>query len=236
MINFLLLAVLLGVTYFVAQEGPHGAVITFFAVIISGLLSMNFFEPLAVFLANNLLGSYEWQHRWDIVALLGIFSAGVFTIRTMGDNLFPTYAQVGNLMYEISRWGLGLATGYVTMAVLLTAMHVAPLPREFLGFAPEANNFLSVAAPDRQWLAFTQYVSEKSLKASGTPRIFDGATFPSNPTDLSTQRVWSSFPIRYAARREQFTTGGRGPAAASPTAPPVVAPAGGTPVGGASGF
>ena len=71
----------------------------------------------------------------------------------------------------------------MTMAILLTSLHTAPLPREFMAFAPERSNFFG-SAPDRQWLGFTQYVSEKPLatmvrnpsggKNSYMPRIFDG--------------------------------------------------------------
>lgn len=245
MINFFLLAVLIGVTYFVANEGPQGAAISLFAVLIAGLVAMNFFEPLAIFLSTNIAGSFDWQHRWGVIALLGLFAVGVFLIRMMGDNLFPTYAEVSTVLYEVARWGLGLITGYVTMAILLTSLHVAPLPREFMGFTPEGNNFLSISAPDRQWLAFTQYVSEKSLKtksSTGGVRIFDGAEFPSNPTNLTTNRVWSSFPIRYAARRELFTTGGRSSArspAGGATSPPATgnpSGAGSVPTSGAGGF
>lgn len=227
MINVILLAILISVTYFVAMEGPQGAAVTLFAVLFAGLVAMNFFEPLAAFCSANLMNSFEWQHRWDVIALLGLFAAGVTGIRLLGDQLFPTYAEVGSLLYEISRWGLGLATGYLTMAIMLTALHVSPLPREFMGFTPEGHNFLGFAAPDRQWLAFTQYVSEKSLKV-GSPRIFDGAEFPARPTDPNTQRIWSSFPIRYAARRQVYTTGGRSSGGALPpgatTPPPVAAP------------
>lgn len=225
MINFFLLAILIGVTYFVAREGPQGAAFAFIAVLVGGLLAMNVFEPLAKFLSLNFLNSPEWQVRWDVVALLGSFAGFVSLIRLMGDKLFPTYAPVHPFVYEILRWGLGAATGYVTMAIVLTALHVAPLPRTFFGFTPEGNNFLSISAPDRQWLAFTQYVSEKSLRgsASGGSRIFDGIEFPANPDDASSVRVWSSFPIRYAARRETYTTGGRRSSATSPP-PPVAAP------------
>lgn len=239
MINFLLLAILIGVTYFVALEGPQGAAVTLFAVLFSGLIAMNFFEPLAMFFSANFMGSFEWQHRWDVIALLMLFAGGVTLIRLMGDKLFPTYAEVSGMLYELSRWGLGLVTGYVTMSILLTALHVAPLPREFMGFTPEGQNFLGIAAPDRQWLAFTQYVSEGSMKIGGTARIFDGAEYPAKPTDLTSQRVWSSFPIRYAARREMYTTGGQASSTAvlppGTSSPPPVSN-GGAPATGAGGF
>ncbi|WP_146507879.1 CvpA family protein [Thalassoglobus neptunius] len=210
MIPLALLLIIVIVTVCVASDGPVSAGMTFLSVLLSGLIAMNFFEPLANFLGANFFASYEWQNRWDIIALLGLFAASVTGLRLLGEWLFPTYAQVSDLFYEPARWVFGLATGYLTMAILLTSLHVAPLPRSFRGFQPEADNLFGIAAPDRQWLAFTQYVSEYSLsrrKADGTVPIFDGAMYPAIPSDLSTNRVWSSFPIRYAARREQYTTG-----------------------------
>lgn len=207
MIQILLLALLIGIAFLVANEGPQSAAITFVSVLFSGLLAMNFFEPLANLLSSQVLSSFEWQHRWDVIALLGIFAGSVALMRLAGDRLFPTYAPVTALIYHPARWGLGILTGYTVMAMILTSLHVAPLPREFLGFTPEGHNFFGMA-PDRQWLALTQYVSEYSLqRIDGSPRIFDGVKYPAIPNDVNTSRVWSSFPIRYAARRELFTTG-----------------------------
>lgn len=227
MIEVILLAVLAAVTYLVASDGPHGAAITFVSVVVSGLVAMNFFEPLAQFLTSNVLGSYDWQHRWDVIALLGLFAGGVFGLRALGEKLLPTYAELHSMVYEIARWGFALATGYVTMAILLTSLHVAPLPREFLGFEPERNNFFQFAAPDRQWLGFTQYVSEKSLQrtVNGAKVIFDGPEYPRIPMEPETNQVWSSFPIKYAARREAFETG-------AGTATPAATPPGGAAPGG----
>ena len=67
----------------------------------------------------------------------------------------------------------------------MTALHVAPLPREFMGFRPERKNLFDFAAPDRQWLALTQYVSETSLQKSYGP-WFDAPRFERIPGDKET--------------------------------------------------
>jgi uncharacterized membrane protein required for colicin V production len=231
MIDILLIGILAAVTYFVAQEGPWGAAFTLFAVIISGLIAMNFYEPLAEKL-TGIMG-FAWSERLDIVALLGIFSLFVFLIRMGTDYVMPTYVEVQGLLWDAGRWLLGAATGYVMVAIILTSLHTAPLDREFAGFTPERGNFLNMS-PDRQWLAFVQYLSEKSF-SSGPYRTFDyseqaiPAPAPGNPT--ATPAVWqfSSFPIRYADRRERYAhygnVSGR-PAAAGPGTP-APAPAGG---------
>lgn len=254
MIDLLLLAIVAGVTWFVSSEGAWSAGVTFICVVIAGLLAMNFFEPVALLLARSLP---EYDTKMDMVALLGLFAILVFGMRTVGEKIAPTYIQVHGYVETAGRWAFGAATGYVTMAILLTALHTAPVPREFLGFSPERSNFLGVAAPDRQWLGFTQYVSEHALgrydlnfllgAPAGTPHGFDAPYHQiGEGTNVYANTVWPSFPIRYAMRREQFsvgvvtidgsspTGGAAGPAVPTPVVP--TAPPAGGGGGGSPGF
>ena len=232
MIDLLLLAVIGVVTYCVASEGPWGAATTFISVILAGLLAMNFFEPVASMFPQTM----EWQTRADIIALLGLFALFVTGLRMGAESLMPTQLEVNPLVYDGGRWGFGLLTGYVTAAILLTSFHTAPLSRDFLGFKPEGNNFFSLGgvegAPDRMWLSFTQYVSERIFT---TGNVFDKSEYSryrGKPTEN-----WSSFPIRYADRRQRYGSGASigvapsGPPTNAP--PPSAAPAGG---GAASPF
>ncbi len=251
MIDLILLAIVAGVAFMVSNDGAWSAGLTFLSILLSGLIAMVFFEPLAMQLSKVYS---EWDARWDMIALVGLFIGLVFAFRMGTERMAPTYIQVPGIIDTVGRYGFGLAAGYVTMAFLLTALHTAPLPREFLGFRPERANFLSVASPDRQWLAFTQYVSEKSLarfdlgaQVSGlttTPHSFDGRyEVVGDPQSPYANSLWSSFPIRYATRRAQlYGTQSSGtapvPAAAAPrpVAPVPVAPAGGGGGGGVPGF
>lgn len=209
-------------------------------VVLSGLLAMNLFEPVAGWM-ETILGTYEWQNRWDIICLLGLFSLGVWGFREATERIMPTTLDVAGLVYE-TRWPIGVATGYVVAAIVLTALHTAPLEREFMGFKPERSNLFDALAPDRQWLGFTQYVSEHVMRSGSNGPIFDGAVFPRIAEDPNTQQVWSSFPIRYAQRRTIYSSGGAGVAVAAPppNAAPVPAAAGAPAPGGrpanASGF
>ncbi len=225
MIDLFLLAVIGIVTYCVASEGPWGAATTFIAVILAGLVAMNFFESATALLPASI----EWQMRADIITLLGLFAAGVSALRAGAEYLMPTQIQVSPLVYDGGRWGFGLLTGYTTSAIVLTALHTAPLPREYFGFKPERNNLFGPTsvenAPDRQWLAFTQYVSENIF---WTGNVFDRSEFPRYTGRAA--EFWSTFPIRYADRRQRFASGGViAPAAPAPVnaPPPIVAPAGG---------
>lgn len=231
MIDIALLAVVGAITWCVASEGAWGAVFMLFSVLFSGLVAMNFFEPFADFLENTISNSPDMHYRWDIIALVGLFVGGVLLLRTATEKLMPTLVLVHPLAYDATRWICGAATGYVTMAFLLTALHTAPLPREFIGFTPERQNLFNMAAPDRQWLGFTQYVSERVFP---TGNIFDGPRFavpggyqyPENlkPTSEDKTPVWPSFAIRYAARRDELASGGAAQPEQSGAAPASSAP------------
>lgn len=225
MIDFALLVIVGLVTWCVASEGPWGAAMICISVVCSGLLAMNFFEPTAELL-SGMFSDPQWQGRMDMVALVGLFALLVTGFRMATDYFCPAFMDVNPALYEAGRWGLGLITGYVTMAFLLTALHTSLLPREFAGFTPERPNLLQAVAPDRQWLGFTQYVSEKAYR-NGEGHIFDG---PEVQRGDHPNKIWPSFPIRYADRRESI---GQAPLPSGPNvSPPTTSP--GTPQSGPS--
>ncbi|MEK6258873.1 MAG: hypothetical protein AABP62_09655, partial [Planctomycetota bacterium] len=109
---------------------------------------------------------------------------------------------------------------------------------------PERNNFFGMA-PDRQWLGFVQYVTEKPyarimFQDPDTKQLvahaFDGKYERlGDKTTSYPNTIWPSFPIRYAMRRERLENnpaGARGgapnpaPVQIQPAAPVPVAPGG----------
>lgn len=202
MIDLVALLVFGIVTWCVASEGAWGAASLFFIVLFSALLAMNWFEPLAAFLESNVARSTFWRMLWDVVALVGLFSGLVWIFRTTAEQLSPRFIYMHPVVFQFSRWTCGALTGFVTTAFLLTALHTAPLPREFSTFTPEParrSGPVLQTQIDYQWLGYTQYVSEKIFSKGPRGRIFDGhrQQIGNHPN-----RIWTSFPIRYATRRE----------------------------------
>jgi hypothetical protein len=245
MIDLILLAIVGGVAFMVSNDGAWSAGATFLCVLVAGLLAMNFFEPLAIMLSGAVP---DWTHRWDAISLVGLFIALVFLLRILSERLVPTYVQVPGLVDQIGRWVFGAAAGCVTMAFLLTALHTAPLPREFIGFKPERKMMFGFA-PDRRWLGFTQYVTEKAfarfdrnigLSADNKPlpHAFDATFFlVGDQTSPYPNTIWPSFPMRYAMRRDMLYGGAMpvAPVAPAPRPGPAPGPGGGprpAPVGG----
>ena len=210
MIDILCLAVIGAVAYFVSTEGAWGAVHSFLCVLLSALIATNYFEQVATILEGVSPG---YRHFMDVVALVGLFIGCVFALRMGSEHLVQVYIGLPSAMDTAGKWLFGAATGYLTMAFLLMALHTAPFPREFLGFKPEGPNCFGMA-PDRQWIGFMQYVTETPygwyvFQDTDTKQpiahAFDGkyellgdkkAPYPNT--------IWPSFPIRYAMRRDRL--------------------------------
>lgn len=198
----LLVGVLGVVTWCTASEGAWGSVLTFLCVLFSGLLTMNFFEPIAALIEES--GGSFLEPYADLIAFIGLFAGLTALGRAATDQISPTDIAMEGPVYQATRWVFAAATGYTTMAILATAVHTAPLPRNFVGFAPEKKNLFDMAAPDREWLGFTQRVSERVL-ANG--RIFDGPVWEVPGSSPPKNEVWPSFAIRYATRRQDLASG-----------------------------
>lgn len=207
--DFVLVIAIALIAWWVAGEGFCGAAVSLLAVLFSGLAAMNVFEPLAAWLETIFPPNTIWSRSVDVIALAGLFVLGIVMIHAFARRAFGGVIDTHPLIEEPGRWLCGAATGYVAAAFLLTALHTAPIPREFWGFEPERKNLFGVAAPDRQWLGFTQHVSEHVFPREITvadgrggtlaaKRVFDGAIHVAPDGSVEYR---SSFPMRYAHRR-----------------------------------
>lgn len=197
------------VTILASNDGAWGAGLICLSTIFAGLIAMNFFEPFAA----GVLDSIVPTAYSDFLSLVLLFAGAVTGIRLIADRLAPTNIELPSLVYDIGRFGFGFLAGYITMCFLCAAAHTAPIPRSAVGFSPEDRMFFGAFSPDRQWLGFTQYVSERVL---GSDNVFDGPQYQRIPNaDQYFQGAmpprWPSFIIRYAARREHYARGGYAP-------------------------
>jgi len=220
MIDLALLAIVGVVAWCVASEGAWGATLNLFCVLFAGLLAMNFFEPLAEVLQASVPLGPDWRNRWDFIALMLLFIGLVFLFRFGTEQLMPNAIETHAIVFDGVRWVAGAATGYLTMAILLTALHTTNLPRTFAGFEPERNNFLGMAAPDRQWLGFVQYVTEHAYRNGPNGPVFDGTnTRLANGQEV----ILPTFAIRYGTRRS-LVAGSEGEAIEQAPTPTIVVP------------
>jgi hypothetical protein len=190
------------------------AALTFLAVVISSLVAITVFEPIAAWCVRHLFVStdvYVTKYLWAAFAIF-IFLL-VFAVlqqaflRVLGD-----VPQFGRLAESVGCWGWGVLAGYVLAAFLLTISQTMPVPRDVWGtFEPEAHlrrGPIMAFAPDYQFLSLVDYVCEPRAALTGMPWTVGG---PLNAAELD-QGYWSAFPIRYALWREfpEFIASDRG--------------------------
>lgn len=188
----LLIVLFIGVFASTFNEGLWGNALTLFNMISAALLAMNFFEPLASFFDKQMpSGTYYW----DVIALWLIFAVSFGVMRTATD--FASRVRVKFLKPIDTAGGIffSLWIAWVTVCFTMATLHTAPLSRNFmyLAFRPEDRMFFGLA-PDRQWLGFTQKMSE------GT---FSRMRSDTDPPEIIFDPK-GEFMIKYASRREEY--------------------------------
>lgn len=204
MFDIAMLLLFLYIAWSVASENAWKAVTTMMVVFFAGLMAMNLFEPCAELLALLISSKPSWNARWDILSLMVIFSLNVFALKFVVDRLISMDIFLHIALEAPAKWVFSAVTGYLTVAILMTALHTAPLPRDYWGFfipEPERRDgFLAKFQPDYHWLGITQYISEVTFPHAPEIRVFDAPRYRTG----TKEKHWSSFPVRYATRRKML--------------------------------
>src|SRR5262245_3446056 len=146
----------MGVTAYVYfREGIFTAAAMLVNVVVAGLLTFNFFEPLAGGMGRlfrrTFLQGYE-----DFFALIALFCLFLGLLRALTNHFNSGLVEFPAAPQQFGAAVFALLAGYLTAGFLVCAMQTLPWDRHFLGFEPRAReeSFLRrVAPPDRVWLA-----------------------------------------------------------------------------------
>jgi hypothetical protein len=189
----LLIMALVG--FFYSQEGLFTAFLMFVNVLIAGLLTFNFWEPLAGVLAplfaRNFLRGCE-----DMLAITLLFGITFALLRILTEKLNDTPIAFPAGVQQLGGLFFGLLTGYLVTGLLVVALQTLPWGQHFLGFEPPAANESAVRSylpPDRVWLALMHRAGTHSFN-----RVEFSDAESDDPADvyLTFDRN-GSFEIRY---------------------------------------
>ena len=175
------------------NEGMWTNCITFVNVLLSALLAMNYWEPVAD-LAETKGGAYirSFTYVLDYLSMWFLFFLAYIILRQVTGSLSKTQVKFKMPIEQTGRVLSVIAIGWVMVCFFLTSLHTAPLARTAVrgGFqaTPMSNNFLGLA-PDRMWLGYVQHRSKIAL-ANSPPVVFDEL---------------SEFIFKYGERRERFS-------------------------------
>jgi len=141
-------------------------------VIFSALLAMNYYEPLAGWLEEQLS---DYTYYWDFIALWAVFSISMIILRTATDSISKVRVRFRRPVEIVG--GILLASWIAwTMVSFTTAtLHTAPMAQNFMrgGFqeTPQSKMFFG-RAPDQRWLGFTRQLSQGAYSKSKL-QVFD---------------------------------------------------------------
>jgi hypothetical protein len=197
MLILLTFLVMLGVAYAYWREGLLTAVTMFVNVFIAGLVTFNFFEPLADAIDPGVQGTF--LQGYEDALCMGLLFAGTLGIlRVVTNNLAntnldyqPVFQQAGTVLF-------GLMTGYFVSGSLLCMMQTLPWGEEFLGFQTKGEGIRAVLPPDRVWLALMH-------RAGAYPFANTVDEKNPDPASLSEKYItfdqYGTFELRYARYR-----------------------------------
>jgi uncharacterized membrane protein required for colicin V production len=189
MIDVAILLILFFCIAFIFNEGLWSACLLLINVLLAGIISVNFFEPLATWFEKMMPG---FTYFWDFLALWLIFSIAIVALRLLTGLLSKHRLRFKKPVDTAGGVFFGACVGWVMMQFTLFSFHLAPLSRNFLGFQEKPDSRMVIGlAPDRTWLSMMKTLSGGSLSrgSEGSEHLF-------NPDE--------DFIIKYGTRRKNY--------------------------------
>ncbi|MBC19427.1 MAG: hypothetical protein CMJ74_04090 [Planctomycetaceae bacterium] len=194
-LSALFVLIMLVVIAEIGKDGIWHSLLTFFNVMFSGTLTMNFFEPVALRL-DVMMPSFSYFV--DFLAFWGIFISSSLLIRLLTQSLSKVRVRFIKPVDLAGGLFFGLWTGWILVSLVATSLHLAPLAVNSFGGNFQANpeSRMFWFAPDRRWLALMQKTSQGSFARSVNPKQPSAQIFDPNGT----------FILTYGARRGTLET------------------------------
>jgi len=189
-INAILIAVFVAVTYALWREGLVGAAVMLLNVLLAATAATAWYEWLAG-LAFAWFPSYDYL--LDFACLWGLFCVLLLVLRETTDRVSRTRIKVRKPVEMAATPVVAALAAWVMVCFTAASLHTAAVPRDFVQATPEARMFFGLA-PDRRWL---QWVRGTTLSG---PFAAASATAGA-PRDPAFDRS-ADFILRYAARRQ----------------------------------
>ncbi len=207
-IAFVVIAVV--TMWIVARRMMIESGLLFLAILLSSLVSMSLFEPIAELCRQYMFSLTDIaisKYLWFFLALafFAFSFGGLFQLFFSAFERVPQFNRTTEL---IGCWGFGALAGYTLAAFLLTIVHTIPGPRDFWGlFEPDARlrpGPVMAFAPDYQFIWLADCVcSERGCLPVGSTAPQEQSPSPKVQAALAKARLaW--FPIRYANWREKL--------------------------------
>ena len=165
MLGFFTVLIMLAVGYAHFREGIFTALTTLVNVIIAGLITFNFYEPLANLLdtvfAKSFMAGVE-----DYLVMVTLFCGTLALLRVAANNLANRTIEFPAALNQIGGAGVGLITGYLASGFIVCLLQTIPWHQNFLEFSPRAadeGGLRRLLPADRVWLSLMRHAGAASL-------------------------------------------------------------------------
>jgi hypothetical protein len=205
MLAFLTIVIMLAVAYAEFREGIFTSFAMLVNVVIAGVITFNFYEPLTSLTDSVVQGTFlDGYQDWFFLMLLFCLTLGLLRMAT--NNLTNQQIDFPAMANQFGGGVIGLLTGYLVAGFLLCVVATLPMHQNFMGFyvrsASDAG-FARYFPADRAWLSVMRHAG--AYPFSRDPDN-EGAESPydSHPTfDRS-----GTFELRYYRYRRYSDTEG----------------------------
>lgn len=171
---FVCFIIIVGCAWGLYVEGMFGAFVMFCNVLIAGLITFNFFEPLADSLDSAFKGTLAQPYA-DAFAMILIFPVVLGILRVVCSQIAPKEVDIHPMVNKIGGGLIGALTGYILAGIIFCLFQTLPWHRNFMYYEwkyEPGEAFRSLFPPDRVWLAMMHRASTHGF-AAGDNSAFD---------------------------------------------------------------
>jgi hypothetical protein len=183
-LDAILLAVFVVVTFALWREGLWASLVMLLQVVLAATVATAWYERVVAML-ERWLPSYT--HLLDFLALWGVFCLVMLVLREATERLSRTKVRLRRPVELFGGPVVAAGVAWVMTCFTAASLHVAPVPRSFVQPTPEARMFFGLG-PDRRWLAWVRGATIRG------PFAVPGSAFDKD----------ADFIIRYADRRKRL--------------------------------
>jgi uncharacterized membrane protein required for colicin V production len=168
LLGFFTFVIMVAGAYAFWRQGVLPALAMVVNILLAGLVTFNFFEPIAAeldpMLADSFLHGYE-----DSLCLVALFSLTLVFLRWASNALIHTAIEYHPILQQGGAVLFGLLAGYLVAGFLVCVAQTLPLDEHFLKFdahvdaSAKGEKLRRIMPPDRVWLALMHRASVISL-------------------------------------------------------------------------
>jgi len=183
-LNIFLIVVFLATALALFRDGLWSALIMLLNILLATTVASAWYETVARLLDAQ---APSYTYLFDFFSMWGLFALVLLAMREVTDRLSRTKVKFVKQVEMVGAPLVAILAGWIMICFAAAALHTAAVPRSLVQPTPGARMFFGLS-PDRKWLAWTKWSTEKGPFARAG-HVFDPD---------------SDFILRYADRRHKL--------------------------------